>query len=249
MLSVYYDLHIHTALSPCADNDMLPCDIVGMAVLNGLDVIAITDHNSMANVEAVCDAAKKAPEAPGREGRELIVLPGIEVTTAEEVHVVCLFEEPDIALGFEAELGKYYVNMKNREDIFGEQLICGSDDTVTGKMERMLMAPTTISFDSLFVLTREHGGAFVPAHVDRGSFSVMSNLGALPPDLDIAAVEYTSRDAFGESSGHDYSLFPNLKYVYSSDSHQLHTINERVHYMSLPEVSASVVVSYLRKTV
>lgn len=245
MQPVYYDLHIHTALSPCAENDMTPCDIVGMAILNGLDVIAITDHNSIANVKAACEAAKAANVRYEME-KELVVISGIEVTTAEEVHVLCLFENFDTAQSFESELCAFYSPLKNRADIFGEQLIYGSDDSVLGVMERMLAAPTTITFDGLFHLTQKYGGAFVPAHVDRGSFSVMSNLGFLPPDLDIAAVQFTSGELFGKSPDHDGSLFPDKKHIFSSDAHQLHTISEKNHCIMLPELSAKAVIDYLR---
>lgn len=245
MQQAYYDLHIHTALSPCADNDMVPGDIVGMAILNNLDVIAVTDHNSIANAKAVCDAAKAASKALGRSN-ELIVLPGIEVTTAEEVHVVCLFDSYDAAVHFDEKLSVYYNQLENRTDIFGEQIIIDENDKETGIMERMLIAPTTVTFDSLHSLTKEFGGAFVPAHVDRGSFSVMSNLGFLPPELDIATVEFTSQIVFGEAAVHDFSNFPGKRYVFSSDAHQLHAINERIHYVELPEMSARAMIDCLR---
>lgn len=245
MQQIYYDLHIHTALSPCADKSMLPCDIVGMAILNELDMIAITDHNSLSNVKAVCEAAKAASAAYNLTS-ELIVLPGIEVTTSEEVHVLTLFDTYDIARAFETELSAHYSQMPNREDIFGEQLICGSDDTVIGTLDRMLIAPTTITFDRLFALTQKYGGAFVPAHVDRGSFSVTSNLGFLPPNLAIGTVEFTSGQIFGEENKHDYSKYPHQKYVLSSDAHQLHAISERHNAMTLPERSAKAAIEYLR---
>lgn len=245
MPPVYYDLHIHTALSPCADNDMVPGDIVGMAILNNLDAIAITDHNSIANAKAVCDAAKNARAAYGRD-RDLIVLAGIEVTTAEEVHALCLFDTFESVQSFEAELSMHYSQLKNRTEVFGDQLRIDEHDNQVGTVERMLIAPTTITFDSLFSLAVKFGGAFVPAHVDRGSFSVLSNLGFLPPDLDIATVEFTSQNVFGENNEHDQGQFPGKRFVFSSDAHQLHALNERKHYMELPELSARAVVEYLR---
>ena len=108
------------------------------------------------------------------------------------------------------------------------------------------MAPTTISFDNLLALTHKHNGAFVPAHVDKASFSVMSNLGFLPPGLDISTVEFTSHRVFGEKIEHDYESFAGKKHIFSSDAHQLHEINERIHSIELPELSARAVIEYLR---
>jgi len=278
MIPVYYDLHIHTALSPCADDDMTPNDIVGMAVLNGLDIIAVTDHNSLANARSVIkaaeakalqDDAEKAPQATSatmqaaatdeqaaataaptsaqaRPGQNLIVLPGIEVMTAEEVHVLCLFSDIEAASGFETELTPYFSPLANRVDIFGEQLLYDENDRITGKMERMLIASTTVSFDELYVITQKHGGAFIPAHVDRDSFSVISNLGFLPPHLKINAVEVSPG---GVKAGYDREntgLFPNSRMIFSSDAHQLWAINEKKHFLMLPERSSKAIIDYLR---
>ena len=237
MLPVYYDLHIHTALSPCANDDMTPNDIVGMALINGLDLIAVTDHNSVSNAQAVVGAAA---------GKELIVLPGVEVSTAEEVHVLCLFSDPETALSFEAELSSYYSPIKNRIDIFGNQILLDKNDCVKGEEERMLIAPTTISFDRLYQLVHEHGGAFIPAHLDRDSFSVLSNLGFLPPDLTIGTLEVSSR---GFEKGFDKlnpELFENHKIVVSSDAHQLWVISEKEHFLMLPELTAKAAIDYLQ---
>jgi len=118
---------------------MTPNDIVGMALLNGLDLIAVTDHNSLLNAEPVMKAAKAAQ---ARQGKELIVLPGIEVSTAEEVHVLCLFRDLIAAQFFETELFPFYSTLSNRVSIFGNQILFDEEDRVTGEMERMLIAPT-----------------------------------------------------------------------------------------------------------
>jgi len=243
MIPVYYDLHIHTALSPCADDDMTPNDIVGMALFNGLDMIAVTDHNSFANVKSVITAAKATG---ARQKKELIVLPGVEVSTAEEVHVLCLFKSIEASSGFEAELTPNYSKLINRTDIFGDQILYDANDNITGKMERMLIAPTAISFDDLYIMTHKHGGAFVPAHVDRESFSVISNLGFLPPDLDIKTVEVTLRGAEEGYGERNADKFPECTMIYSSDAHQLGAIGERTHFLMLPERSAEATIDFLR---
>jgi len=243
MIPVYYDLHIHTALSPCADDDMTPNDIVGMALLNGLDLIAVTDHNSLANAGAVITAATTARTEPGKT---LIVLPGIEVSTAEEVHILCLFSDLETASGFEAELAPSFSRLSNRVDIFGAQLLYDGNDCVTGEMERMLIAPATISFDKLYHLTQKHGGAFVPAHVDRDSFSAISNLGFLPPHLDITTVEVTPRGMENGYDRHNAGLFPKSKVISSSDAHQLGAISEKKRLLTLPERTGKAAIDFLR---
>jgi len=243
MIPVYYDLHIHTALSPCANDDMTPNDIVGMALLNGLDMIAVTDHNSIANVEAVIKAANSAQV---QMGKELIVLPGIEVSTAEEVHVLCLFYDLESAFSFEEKLDQYYSTRANRTDIFGHQILYDENDNPAGEIERMLIAPTTITFDDLYDLTNDHGGAFIPAHIDRSSFSVISNLGFLPPHLNINTVEVS---LVGVENGFDKEneeLYSNKKMIFSSDAHQLWDISEKRNFLLLPRRNAKAAIDFLR---
>jgi len=237
MIQAYYDLHIHSALSPCANNDMTPNDIVGMALLNNLDIIAVTDHNSFANVSAVLKAAQT---------EKIIVLPGIEVATVEEVHVICLFTGLDKALLFDEELTPYYSLIPNRIDIFGNQYLMDERDMVTGELERMLIAPTSISFDDLYFLTHKYGGAFIPAHIDRNTFSVISNLGFLPPHLSINTVEISPNGYDEGFDKHNTGLFAPRNVVFSSDAHQLWVINERKNFFMLPDLCAETVIDYLR---
>jgi len=237
MTPVYYDFHIHTALSPSASDDMTPNDIVGMALLNGLDLIAVTDHNSLSNAQYVLKAA---------QGKNLIVLPGIEVSTAEEVHVICLFSDLDSAHSFENDLSPFYSTLLNKIKIFGNQILFDEKDCVIGEEERMLIAPTTISFDKLYLLVQEFGGAFIPAHIDRDSFSVISNLGFLPPHLNIPTLEISLG---GLEKGFDKKnpeLLSGHKVVYSSDAHQLWSISEKEHFLMLPENTARAAIDYLQ---
>jgi len=222
---------------------MTPNDIVRMALLNGLDMIAITDHNTFANAGSVVKAAKAAQL---QSGKEIIVLPGVEVSTAEEVHVLCLFHDIESAMEFEADLFPHFSGLLNRVHIFGNQIVYDENDKVTGELERMLIAPASISFDNLFFLVGKHGGAFVPAHIERKSFSLLSNLGFLPPHLDIATLEVSQK---GLSSGfyeENKETYPNNKFIFSSDAHQLWTINEKENSMQLPEKSSKAAINYLQ---
>ena len=243
MVPVFYDLHIHTALSPCANNDMTPNDIVGMAILNGLDLIAVTDHNSFSNSESVIMAARSAKE---QAGKELIVLPGAEITTVEEAHVVCLFNDLETALNFESELFPYYSTLSNRIDVFGNQTLYDKEDRVIGEVERMLIAPTSVSFDELYRLVHKYHGAFIPAHIDRSSFSVISNLGFIPPHLDINTVEISPLGLENGFDIHHSDKIGNRLPISSSDAHQLWTISERRKFLSLPNRTAEAAIDFLR---
>ena len=173
MIPLYYDLHIHSCLSPCGDDDMTPANIAGMAAVKGLDVIALTDHNSCKN----CPAAMHHGAAYG-----VTVIPGMELTTEEEVHVICLFPSIEDALAFDALVYEKIMPVPNREDIFGRQQIMNEKDEVTGKVEHLLINATSISFDEVFPLVKSFHGIAYPAHVDKSSTSLISNLGFVPPE-------------------------------------------------------------------
>jgi len=243
LVSVYYDLHIHTALSPCGNDDMTPNDIVRMALLNGLDMIAVTDHNTFGNAESVVEAAKSAH---AHSGKEIIVLPGIEVSTAEEVHVLCLFHDIETALEFEADLFPYFSGLLNRSHIFGNQIIYDAYDQITGELERMLFAPASITFDNLYFLVHKHGGAFIPAHIDRNSFSLLSNLGFLPPHLDIGTLEVSQKGMKEGFYEENKEIYLKNKIIFSSDAHQLWSINERENILLLPERNSKAAIDFLR---
>ena len=134
MIPLFYDLHIHSCLSPCGDDDMTPANIAGMAAVKGLDVIALTDHNSCKN----CPAAMHHGAAYG-----VTVIPGMELTTEEEVHVICLFPSIEDALAFDALVYEKIMPVPNREDIFGRQQIMNEKDEVTGKVEHLLINATS----------------------------------------------------------------------------------------------------------
>jgi len=236
--TVYYDFHIHSALSPCAANDMTPNNIVGMAVLNGLDVIAVTDHNTFGNVESVMKVAAK---------HNIIVLPGAEIDTAEEVHVLCLFCDLDSALAFENCLSSYYSGFPNRKDIFGDQLLFDENDNLVGEIDRMLLSATSISFDNLFALVSEFGGAFIPAHIDRSSYSVLSNLGFLPEYLNIPAVEVSPGGLSKSFLDGNNKIPPNTRIVTSSDAHYLWDIAEKWQFLTLSELSPRAIIDLLSK--
>ena len=232
----HYDLHIHSCLSPCGDPDMTPCNITGMAALKGLDVIAVTDHNSCLNCAA-------AAEAGARRG--ILVLPGMELCTQENIHVVCLFEALDGALAFSARVRSLLPDIRNRPDLYGEQTILDSMDRTVGQEDRFLLDAADIRFDRAERLAEAFGGAAFPAHADRQAFGVVGVLGALPPGAGFAAAELSAacdRERFVA----EHPEFRPLRLLRNSDAHYLGDISERGNSFSLPELSARSVLEYLK---
>ena len=157
MINLFYDLHIHSCLSPCGSDDMTPYNIAGMAALKGLDVIAVTDHNSCKNCPAVLAAAKEYG---------ILAVPGMEINTSEEVHAVCLFKSLEKAMEFDAYVYGRLLPVKNREDIFGKQEIYDCSDQICGHVENLLISSTDISFSGLWELVSTYDGVMFPAHID-----------------------------------------------------------------------------------
>ncbi len=215
-MGVFYDLHIHTALSPCADNDMTPNNIVNMALISGLNMIAITDHNTTGNCEAVLKVAENTP---------LTVICGMELCTSEEVHVVCFFPNLESAEYFNKFVASRSIKLKNRPDIFGKQLLMDEQDNVIAEDDSMLSMATDISVTNLHHILNHYGGVAVPAHIDRSSNGIISALGTVPEDCYFGAVEIKDIEQF-KTSKH----YPEIKKLYNiitdSDSHYLETIKE-----------------------
>ncbi len=209
MKSYYYDLHLHSCLSPCADDDMTPATIAGMLKLAGIEIAALTDHNTTRN----CPAFFEACRAYG-----VIPIAGMELTTAEEIHVVCLFPSLEAASLFEDQLKEKRINVKNRPDLFGHQWIMNADDEIIGEDEFLLSAATALSLEEAFDLVNEHAGVCYPAHIDRESGGIIAILGTLPETPAFCAVEF--RDLKNVPEYRSKHTFPHLV-LSSSDSHFL----------------------------
>lgn len=221
MLPLSYDLHLHSCLSPCGDSDMTPGNIVGMAVVKQLDVIALTDHNSCKN----CPAFLKIAKDYG-----ITAIPGMELCTAEEVHVVCLFPSLEASMDFDSYIYSRLIPFPNNEKIFGRQDICNERDEVTGTESNLLINATDVSFDQVYDLTADYDGIMIPAHIDRSSNSLLSNLGFIPPDSRFTCAELKD---LSKLSGLK-KLNPYLdkcKIISNSDAHYLEHINEPVNFI------------------
>ncbi len=231
------DLHIHSALSPCADKDMTPNNIVNMALIKGLDVIAVTDHNSGANLEAVSRCA---------QNHGLLFIPGMEVETSEEVHLVCLFPDVKSALRMNLLINEALPAIQNREDIFGTQLILDENDRQVGEEKSMLITAVRLTVNEVFLQVKQLGGAVIPAHVDRPSYSMLSNLGIIPEDLEIKYLEI-SRDCDKYSFRASRPELDGFKLIRSSDAHGLGAILERESLLELDELNTQAVLNELMR--
>ena len=223
-MELAYDLHIHSCLSPCGDPDMTPNNIAGMAMLKELNIIALTDHNSARNAPALMEAGE-------RYG--LIVIPGMELTTEEEVHVVCLFAEAEDALAFDRYVYERLMKVRNKKEIFGEQIIMNGNDEVIGEEEYLLINATSIPFDSVHEAVSSFTGIMIPAHLEKGTTSLISNLGMIPPNADFTCAEVNHLDRLHElMRNHPY--LNNVRIISDSDAHYLQDINEAVHTLAFP---------------
>lgn len=219
MISLNYDLHIHSCLSPCGDDDMTPANIVGMAALKGLDVIAVTDHNSCRN----CPAVLKWAEEYG-----IIAIPGMELTTMEEVHVVCLFENLSNALAFDGCVYEKLMPVPNDEEVFGKQLLYNEQDEPVGNIPNLLINATEIMFDDVYALTQRYGGIMIPAHIDKSANSLLANLGFVPPDSRFTCVELKNLGKLHEIQANN-PYIKQCRVINDSDAHYLEHIHEAEH--------------------
>ncbi len=230
------DLHIHSALSPCGDDFMTPGNIVGMAVVNELDAIAITDHNSSENIPAAMAIA---------EEYGIIVIPGMELETAEEIHVVCLFPDIEAISAFQKTILSSYTPGENRPEVFGCQQIFNGNDQIIGECPRMLLAPTGISIDDAILLADRLGGIAYPAHVDRDSYSVLTSLGALPYQYPHPFVEI-SMDCDRDALLGQYPILQDYCLIPASDAHYLEKIQERSTFIEVEERSPKGIIAALK---
>lgn len=235
-MDIYTDLHIHTALSPCGDEDMTPNNIINMALIKGLDAIAITDHNSVENCLPCMEVGKE---------NGLLVIPGMELQTREEVHVVCLFPDFETAMIFQEYVYSKLPPLKNNESLFGEQLIFDSNDEVIRHTSRLLLASADLTINDAFHKVNELNGAFIPAHIDRDAYGIISALGFIPQDLPIHTLEYKS--AAGLKRLIDSGIVSkSYNFIQSSDAHYLQDISERQNVITVDELKAINIINKLK---
>lgn len=232
---IYYDFHIHTCLSPCGDEDMTPCNIIGLAKLLGLDAIAITDHNAIGNCRACVEAGK-------REG--LTVLCGMEVETAENVHIVTLFPNIECAERAHAVVEKSRFKIKNKTEIYGEQQYRDSNDDIIGYEPNLLITATELGVYDMAKFAQEYGGVAFPAHVDRTANGLIQILGDINEDMGFKTVEVSAtcpKDFAIDKRGY--------LVVHNSDAHYLENINQKsVNFLPV-DADERTIIQYLQQGV
>ena len=215
---------------------MTPYNLVNMAKILGLDIIALTDHNSAQN----CRAAMTVGESVG-----LTVVPGMELCTSEEVHIVCLFDDVKNAEAFSDYVLSTVPPVKNRSEIFGDQLIMNDGDGIVGTQELLLTTASGISIENAVETVGQYGGVCYPAHIDRSSYSVISNLGMITDEMNFAAVEMTENADQNEYRS-KYPIIKDMPVFVSSDAHYLENMREAKHTIDVAENSAKAVVEYIK---
>lgn len=230
MESYRYDLHVHSALSPCAENDMTPVTVVGKAMLDGLDFVAIADHNAIDSVQVALAAGK----AFG-----IKVVPAMELQTNEDIHILCLFEAFDELKSFFDEID--FCRLKNKKEIFGEQLIFDEDDNVVGEEERMLLASANISSEAVPELVKKHNGVAIPAHIDRDMNGMLQILGTVTDGFDTVEISTAASEEFARE------WKAKKRVVTDSDAHTLDSISKK-GVIELEEYSVAALLDSLGRT-
>lgn len=200
------DLHVHTCLSPCADLKMSPQSIAEQAANQAIHILGICDHNSAENVPAMLKAAKKF---------KIAVLPGIEITSKEEVHILALFDELNEALSLQ-EIIYAHLPGENDEETFGMQVIVNENNEVLGFNKKLLIGATTIPLEEVIRIIHSFNGIAVASHIDRESFSIISQLGFIPEDLELDALEISPHITLEEAKKRFENNYP---ITCSSDAH------------------------------
>jgi len=210
------DLHIHTCLSPCADLTMSPKRIINTGLVKKLDIIAVCDHNSAENVHAALNASRNT---------RLTVIAGMEITSAEEVHVIALFATYDAVHALQELVYENLTAGENDEALFGAQIIVNASDEIEGYNKRLLIGATSLPIKRIVDEIHRLGGLAIASHIDREAYSIIGQLGFIPDDLELDALEISSSTTIAAA----IERFPQIKkytLISSSDAHYLDDIGK-----------------------
>lgn len=233
MRDYFFDFHLHSCLSPCGDDDMTPANLAAMCALAGYDAVALTDHNTVGNCAAFCAAAR-------RHG--LVALPGMELTTLEEVHLICLFPELSSAQAFGAVVRQTLPPVPNDPDVFGRQLLMDDGDGILGEETALLAGASGIGVYDAAALAARYGGIAYPAHIDRPSFSLLSNLGFWDPAMGFSLAEISPNCPPELFSRPDLK---GVRLITGCDAHCLSQIPDPVQAVTLSELNADALLHSL----
>ena len=214
------ELHVHTVLSPWADIEMTPPLIVQEASSRGINIIAITDHNSSANITAVQKAA---------QGSGIFIIPGMELQTKEEVHVLCLFDNLEQIEALQRDVSKRMARIENQPDHYGEQFVVDEAGNYIRRESQLLISSADISIQKACEIVHNLGGLFIPAHVNRSPFGLIENLGFVPSQLKVDALEI-SRHISVEKVLLQFPQLKNYPIIQNGDVHRLDALLGFVEY-------------------
>ncbi|MCX7985362.1 MAG: PHP domain-containing protein [Bacteroidales bacterium] len=237
MLNVKADLHIHTVLSPCADTNMSPMAIVQKAFSKGLKIIGITDHNSTLQ----CRTVKQIADEFG-----IFTLMGAEITSKEEIHCLVYFDTFENLQNFQDFIDRNLPKIKYNPALHGIQAVLDTSNHVIDQLDYYLGVPLNVGFEEIEETAHALGGIFIPAHVDRIKFSLISQLGYVPENIKADALEIFNQTPliqFLRENGH-VSHFTILK---NSDAHTLHSIGQYVSHFMLDKINFKEIKMALRK--
>jgi PHP family Zn ribbon phosphoesterase len=222
------ELHLHTVLSPCASIEMIPPLIIQEAESKGINLIAISDHNAIDNIEAVMKAA---------QGSSVTVLPAIELQTREEIHSLCLFDQLDQIRAFYREIKATFPNIKNNVEYFGEQFVVDETGDFIRREERLLISSSSMTLKEAWNTVTQYHGLLIPAHVNRSAFGLFPVLGFIPSDIDIEILEISRHITLSQT----YKEYPQLKkyhLIQSGDAHLLEEIIAlNLFHMAAPTIN------------
>lgn len=234
-MRVYYDLHIHSCLSPCGADDMTPNNLVHMAALAGLQVIAVADHNTTRNVPAACRVGEEAG---------VLVVPAMELTTKEDIHVLCLLPELKAAEDFRQYVYARLPQRKNRPKAFGYQYVMNEKDEILAEEPQLLAFGSSIGIYETASLLKDFGGIAIPAHIDRASYSLIGVMGLVDEAMGFSLYE-TTRDCDTRALQEKYQF--SGSFIQNSDAHDLTAIPDAQRTLEISELSGKGVIEALKQ--
>ena len=231
-----YDLHIHSCLSPCADDDMTVNNIANMAALCGIGIAALTDHNSLKNCPAFFTACGRAGVVP---------VAGVELCTREEVHVLCLFPSLKAGMEFDRHIEPLLPGFVNNPTLFGRQLVLDGDDRIVCEEEKLLISACDVGIAELPGMLRPFGGTAIPAHIDRPGNGLISHMGFIPPEFEFTCYEIKDYAALRDLTKKN-PVLSRVRIISDSDAHALSDLAMKEHgRLDLAEMSAEALLDLL----
>ncbi|MHA1574544.1 MAG: PHP domain-containing protein [Alphaproteobacteria bacterium] len=224
LIMFFADLQIHSCLSPCGSLDCSPAKIVDAAVKKKLDIIALTDHNTAENCPAFAKTIEATPNISG--------FYGIEVNSVEEIHLICLFGNVDIAVEFGTFIISHLPDEKNNPKFFGDQPVVDAEENIIKIEDAFLAAATDLSLNEITNQVHNRSGIIIASHIDRTINSLFSQLGIWPDDIKIDGCDLSFR---GEEEKWRIFVPENIPFIRTSDAHYLEDIGKQSTKLDLKE--------------